>query len=335
MNNIFIDSQTNHLRTEWRAALFVLFSPYILILLEVFLTLGSKKTDASVASVSLDWITIIAYVAQVLWAVAASWACLKFFENMRLTSLGFAFFRGWWRETWLGFGVAFLMMAVVVALQTIGGGTRIILNPLFWKTVNGTHSLDFVGIQMIARDFGLALILFALAAAFEELLFRGYPLQTLIRGGVPAAVPIIVLSVFFGLVHLGNPSSTTFSTMNTILAGIWLAVAYLKTRSLWFPTALHLGWNWTMGTFFGIPVSGMKLVRYPVLLSTSDAPLWLTGGSYGCEGGIASTFVLIAATVLIWKAKWVRVAPEMQTALATQDIKMQETIKLGLVEEQD
>ena len=335
MNNIFIDSQTNHLRTEWRAAIFVLISPYILILLEVFLTMGSKKTDAAVASVGLDNVTIIAYVAQLLWAIAASWACLKFFEKMRLASLGFAFFRGWWRETWVGFGIAFLMMIVVVGLQVLGGGTRIMLNPLFWKTVDGARSLDFIGLQMIGRDFALALVLFALAAAFEELLFRGYPFQTLLRGGVPAAVPIIVLSVFFGLVHLGNPSSTTFSTVNTILAGVWLSVAYLKTRSLWFPTALHLGWNWTMGAFLGIPVSGMKLVWYPVLLATSEAPLWLTGGSYGCEGGIAATLVLLVTTVVLWKAKWLQVAPEMQAALNTHDTKLQETIKLGLIEEQD
>ena len=138
--------------------------------------------------------------------------------------------------------------------------------------------------------------------------------------------------MFFGLVHLGNPSSTKFSTLNTILAGVWLAVAYLKTRSLWFPTALHLGWNWMMGAFFGIPISGLKMIRYPVFVAANDAPLWLSGGNYGCEGGVAATIVLVIATLVIGRAKWLQVAPEMQAALTPPAPEKDEMIRLGLVE---
>jgi len=328
VNKFFIDPQTKLLRSGWRAVLYLLLSPFAFFLLAPLL----PQTGAEQTGITLDFPTILNYVVQVGWLLIAAWLCLKYLEKLRLSSLGFSFFRGWWRETWLGFVIAGLMMMAVVILQSIGGGTRIILNPLFWKSVEGMKNFDLIGVGMIARDFGLSFVLFALAAAFEELLFRGFPFQTLLRGGVPAAVPIILLSVFFGLVHLGNPSSTPFSTLNTILAGIWLAIAYLKTRSLWFPTALHLGWNWTMGTFFGLPVSGLKLVAHPVLLSTSEAPLWLTGGSYGCEGGIAATLVLVVATIVIWKASWITVAPEMHLAIHSFDTETQETIKLGLIE---
>ena len=328
MNRIFIDPQTKLLRSGWRALLYLILSPFAFILLAPLL----PASEAEPAGIALNFPTIITYVVQVAWLIIAAWLCLKYLEKLRLASLGFAFFRGWWRETWLGLLIAALMMIVVVMLQAIGGGTRMMLNPLFWKPVDGVRSFDFIGFGIIARDFALSFVLFALAAAFEELLFRGFPFQTLLRGGVPAAVPIVLLSVFFGLVHLGNPSTTMFSTVNTILAGIWLAIAYLKTRSLWFPTALHLGWNWMMGAFFGIPVSGLKFVQHPVLLSTSEAPLWLTGGSYGCEGGIAATLVLVASTLVIWNAKWLRIAPEMQAALQPFATETPEMIKLGLVE---
>jgi uncharacterized protein len=330
VNSIFIDPETKFLRSGWRVAIFVVISPLLFIVLGLLLTAGQEPTTNN--TIGIDWQTIITYVAQVMWVVFASWACLKFFEKLPLASLGISFFRGWWRETWMGFGIAALMMSAVVALQAIGGGTRLMLNPMFWKTVDGTRSLDFIGVGMMTRELGLALLLFALAAAFEELLFRGYPFQTLLRGGIAPAVPIILFSVFFGVVHLGNPSSTTFSTVNTVLAGIWLSVAYLKTRSLWFPTALHLGWNWMMGAFYGLPVSGLKLIRFPVLLSTSDAPMWLTGGSYGCEGGIAATLVLIVSIILIGKAKWLQVAPDMQMVLNPRPTDTEETIRLGLVE---
>ncbi|MBS1811827.1 MAG: CPBP family intramembrane metalloprotease [Acidobacteria bacterium] len=328
MNSIFIDQQSKHLRSGWRALIFLILSPFALILVAPFLS----SSETSQAGIAVNLPTIISYVVQVGWLLLASWLCLKYLEQMRLGSLGFAFFRGWWREMWLGFSMAALMIIAVVVIQAIGGGTRLLLNPMFWKSADSVRRIDWIGFGLIFREIGLALVLFALAAAFEELLFRGYPFQTLLRGGISPAVPIILLSVFFGVMHLGNPSSTKFSTVNTILAGIWLSIAYLKTRSLWFPTALHLGWNWTMGAFFGIPVSGLKLVQYPVFLATSDAPLWLTGGSYGCEGGAVATFVLAAATLLIWKVKWLRIAPDMQAALDTRDTEKTETIKLGLVE---
>jgi hypothetical protein len=328
VNKLFIDPETNHLRSGWRALLYLLLSPIALLLLGPWLA----RSGAEAGGIGLSLPIIVTYAAQVAWLIIAAWLCLKYLERLRLASLGFSFFRGWWRETWLGFVIAALMMSAVVAMQAMGGGTRLMLNPLFWKTVDGARSIDFIGFGMIAQDFMLSLLLLTLAAAYEELLFRGYPFQTLLRGGVPAAVPIILLSVFFGVAHLGNPSSTKFSTANTILAGIWLAAAYLKTRSLWFPMALHLGWNWMMGAFYGIPVSGLKLIRYPVLLATSEAPLWLTGGEYGCEGGVAATIVLIVATMVIWQAKWLGVAPEMQAALDTRDTETPETIKLGLVE---
>lgn len=332
MHSIFIDPQTQLLRSGWRVLLFLFLAllPYALILLASPPSSGQRVPEESDIAATLS--TIITYVIQVAWLLLASWACLKYLEKMRLASLGFGFFRGCWREIWLGFAIAAVMIVAVVALQVVGGGTRLMLNPLFWKSADGIRNLDFIGFGMILRNIGLGLILLALAAAFEELLFRGYPFQTLLRGGTPPVVPIVLLSAVFGIMHLGNPSSTMLATMNTILAGIWLAVAYLKTRSLWFPTALHLGWNWTMGAFFGIPISGLKLIRYPVFIAANEAPLWLTGGSYGCEGGVAATVVLVIATLIIWKAKWLQIAPAMQSALSAREAENPATIRLGLIE---
>ncbi len=326
--NPFVDPKTNFLRSGWRALLFLFFSPLVLIALSALL----PEQEAGSVGIGLNWATIISYVLQIGWLMFASWLCLKFLEHLSLAALGFAFFRGWWRETWLGFSIAAAMIGVVVVAQIIGGGTRLMLNPIVWKTVDGARMIDFIGVGLVVRHFIAGLVLFAVGAAFEELLFRGYAFQTLLRGGISPVVPIFLLSLFFGLVHLGNPSSTIFSTLNTILAGVWLAVAYLKTRSLWFPTALHLGWNWTMGVFFGLPVSGLKLTRYPVFLSTSEAPLWLTGGAYGSEGGVAATLILMVATVVIWRAPWLRVAPEMEKFLQPRETKAEEKIRLGLID---
>src|SRR6185436_4454317 len=91
---------------------------------------------------------------------------------------------------------------------------------------------------------GIALTLAALAvsALSEELVFRGYPLQILMKGLGPWGATILI-SCLFGLIHGNNPGATVFSILGTILAGMTLAIAYLKTRSVWLPFGIHLGWN--------------------------------------------------------------------------------------------
>jgi len=85
-----------------------------------------------------------------------------------------------------------------------------------------------------------------------------------------------------------------------VLAGVWFGVAYLKTRDLWFPWAIHLMWNWTQGSIFGIEVSGLSGVGGPSLMTEIDAgPTWLTGENYGIEGGIAAAIAILISIVAI------------------------------------
>ena len=134
-------------------------------------------------------------------------------------------------------------------------------------------------------------------AMAEELCFRGYPFQRLVEIAGKAGA-IFVLSLLFGLVHLMNPHVSdsraveVFAFVNTILIGIVLALAYLRTRALWFPWGLHFSWNMTLGWIFGLPVSGMS--DFAVLVRARVAgPDWLLGGGYGVEGGFLATVVIL------------------------------------------
>jgi len=312
----FINPDTGLLRSGWRAFLFLMLAraPEIVIgLLVAALSAGASESNAAEAAFGSPAQMIPVYAFLVIWLLFLSWLCLRFLERLPLSSLGYHFHRGWWRDLLLGCGVAAVMMTVIVGLQWIGGGTRIIINPILWQSVADGRAIDWMGVWRVAGQMTGALVLFILAGSFEELLFRGYGFQTLLRAISPV-IPILLLSLYFGVAHLGNPSATTVSTANTVLAGVWLSVAYLKTRSLWFATALHFTWNWMMGAFFGLPVSGLKLIDRPFLLSTSENPVWLTGGDYGSEGGLAVTAILLIATLVIWRAKWLhRAAPENES----------------------
>ena len=116
------------------------------------------------------------------------------------------------------------------------------------------------------KSFIASAVLLLVAALAEEAAFRGYPLQTLSRAHL-VWLGILLTSLPFGFVHLGNPNvvpGVTFA--NTAFAGVWLAAAYLRTRSLWFPLGVHWGWNWALGWIFGLPISGLRIVSHPLLL---------------------------------------------------------------------
>jgi membrane protease YdiL (CAAX protease family) len=139
-------------------------------------------------------------------------------------------------------------------------------------------------------------------------------LQTLMRS-LPFAIALIPSTALFASAHLFNPNVRlpAFTFVNTALAGIWLAIAYWRTRSLWLPLGLHWSWNWAMGSVLGLPVSGITaLTRAPLVRAADAGPAWLTGGDYGIEGGAACTVALVAATVFIWRTKLLRADPELK-----------------------
>lgn len=322
--DLILNPQTGLLRSGWRATLFlaILILPYL-----IYGLLPKTAEESRAASVDFGPGMILTYVVLVLWVVVVSWICLKFLERMKLSALGFALRGGWAGDVLKGCAIGASMIASVVLLQ-IAGGTRLSFNPI----LRGEQGINWAGVRTVVAEMTVAIVLLILAAAFEELVFRGYAFQTLLRGA-PAVVPILLFSIYFGWAHWNNPSRTLFSTANTTLAGIWLSIAYLKTRNLWFPTALHFMWNWTMGVFFGIPISGLQM-QHPFLVPSSDGPVWLTGGNYGSEGGIAATITLVISIIVIRRAPWLRVSPEMNATLSARAQNEEPEITLGLRSEE-
>ncbi len=219
-------------------------------------------------------------------ALFAGWLCGKYIEGLPFRAMGAWFTDGWLKHLMLGivFGGATLGIAVLIAI--FAGGLSFEFN-----AVSGGSA--------IFKSFAVSFLIFSVVAAFEEALFRGYILQTFSRSGL-AWFAIILTSVIFGTVHLGNPDAGVISTINTILGGLWFAFAYLKTRDLWFVWGMHFMWNWLQGAFFGIEVSGLtEITTAPFLKEIDKGPAWLTGENYGIEGGImCTTAILISITAI-------------------------------------
>jgi membrane protease YdiL (CAAX protease family) len=144
----------------------------------------------------------------------------------------------------------------------------------------------------------LNLATLAVGALAEEVATRGYPFQRLIKAIGPAWATVL-LSFIFGLLHIGNPNATWLSTLATVLAGILLSLAWLRTHALWLGWGFHFAWNASIAVLFGLPLSGLTDFS-SVVQTMALRPLWLTGGAYGPERSLlVFPVLLIAIAVLV------------------------------------
>jgi len=296
MREIFIN-EFGRLRSGWRVviyvAAFLALSMILATVLRVALIVIGPRAETNVSQFIAELIFRGALLGA---ALGAGYICVRFLEGLPWRSLGLTFHRGWFRDLVFGFAIGFASLSFAVAIAS--RGLKFSFGATGWSSI-------------IKSMIGSLVILFVAALA-EEAMFRGYGLQTLSRAKL-AWLGVLLTSVPFGLAHLSNPNvvrGVTFA--NTALAGIWLAAAYLRTRSLWLPLGVHWAWNWALGWFFGLPISGIQLVSNPLLQGQDNGPKWLTGGSYGIEGGVACTIALTLFTVFLWKTRWLSATPELE-----------------------
>ena len=295
-----IFNKFGRLRSGYRLAIYILAVIALWILLETFVRiiyLAGRTFIPSHAYAS--YFANVAYRFTLLGAgLGAGYFCVRWLENLPWRSLGLTFHQRWARDLIVGTVIGFAALAFAVGIATAAGGLQ----------------FSFIGSGMLlaaGRSMLSAGALLFVAALAEEAALRGYPLQTLTRAGL-MWLGVILTSVLFALGHLWNPNvvpGVTFA--NTVIAGFWLAAAYLKTRSLWFPLGVHWGWNWALGSVFGLPISGVRFFSNPILTGQDVGPAWLTGGNYGIEGGVACTIALIVFTLLIWRTRLVAPTPEL------------------------
>jgi hypothetical protein len=137
------------------------------------------------------------------------------------------------------------------------------------------------------------------AAAGEEMIFRGYAFQLLIEKLGPYAT-VLPAGVIFGLTHMSNPHSSALAVANTILWGILLGYAFLRSHDLWLPLGLHFGWNAVL-PLFGVNLSGLTIDVSRYVYRWDLLPLW-SGGDYGPEGGLLTTIFVIGLFFALAKA---------------------------------
>jgi membrane protease YdiL (CAAX protease family) len=129
----------------------------------------------------------------------------------------------------------------------------------------------------------LLLVTIALSTAiFEEIVFRYYLIKYLKRITKHIFSPILISSVIFAFLHLGNSNVGSFAIFSHFIGGIIYASAYILSNRLSLAIGLHFGWNY-MQMALSLPMSGkLKEGWFTIHLPLDDQ---LYGGLYGIEGG--------------------------------------------------
>jgi membrane protease YdiL (CAAX protease family) len=227
-------------------------------------------------------------------AAVANTLALRIYERGNLSDIG------------LGWSAASRRNLSLGMLGGIGAALVVVLLPLILRLADfepvPNHRLAWPSLLFVS-------ILLLFGAVGEEMLFRGYGFQVLVKG-IGAFATILPVAVLFGLAHSQNLNFGPLALFNTILWGVVLGYAYLRSGGLWLPIGLHFGWNWAL-PLLGANLSGFTMNVTGYAMHWNIGERW-SGGAYGPEGGLLTTAVAIGLFFYVAKAPVQHQDPSLQ-----------------------
>ena len=209
---------------------------------------------------------------------------VKVIEKNALSSLGFVK-RNWLK--YLGWGIMFslVQMGVIALVYQVSG--------------IGSFELNELSLEPILFILGL-FPFWLLQGGTEEVATRGW-LLTRIAARTNLPLAIVISSSLFGILHMGNAGVTFLSVLNIILDGVLAGLLFIYTDSIWLVVAQHGTWNYVQGNLLGFQVSGTGADASIFSSTMGSGPDWLTGGTFGAEGSIITTLVLLVSLVIVYR----------------------------------
>ena len=210
---------------------------------------------------------------------------VKVIEKRSLSSIGFNK-NNWLKKYSLGFLIGLVMMSIIVLILLSFGYITVEKNPI-----------QPVGVSAISS---ILVILFGwiIQGATEEIVTRGWLLNVL-STKYNIGVGLLISSTLFGLMHLTNPNVNYIAVINIILVGLFYGLYVIKTNDLWSVCGMHSAWNFAQGNIFGFEVSGLDVSVGSLIDLNLVGNNVITGGAFGPEAGIISTFVLLLSIIIL------------------------------------
>lgn len=196
---------------------------------------------------------------------------------------GFLRRTGWRGEAGLGIALGWGMALLCLIPVVILGGL----------VVHFHFSVSAVG--WLFAD----VVFFALATLVVTVAFQGYPFQCAIRAFGESSATLL-MTILYGVMQISYPGANRASTAFCFAFGLLLGIAYLRTRALWLPWGLHLGWIAAQALIFGLPVNGTTAYS-PLIQSDAYASGFFTGSDYGFNASWFAVLVALAALPVLFR----------------------------------
>ena len=226
-----------------------------------------------------EWYGVVSLFSTVLTTLAVLLYCRKL-EGRSSASMGLRK-AGFLANYGKGYLIGIVMMLAAAGLSVLFGAT------------------DFAGLNQSVSwlYIGLFFLGYLVQGMSEEFLCRGY-LAVSLANKTKVAVAVGISSVVFAMLHLANSGLTVLAFINLALFGVFMGVYMFRTDDLWGACAIHSAWNFVQGNVLGVSVSGGKLQSSVFGTTFVKGRELLNGGSFGLEGGLCVTIVLLAGILL-------------------------------------
>lgn len=250
-------------------------------LIPVFIMIGSMTYEIGNMNLLMLLISLVSF----LFISLVVFFRVKFIEKRPISSIGFGKSK-WFKQYILGFLIGLIMMALVVLLLSVLGCVQFETSP--------NQPLGLSAIFPIL----IVLIGWIIQGGTEEVLARGW-LMNVLGARYNITFGLIISSVFFGMLHLGNPNVNYVAVLNIALVGLFFGLYVIKTNDLWGVCGMHSAWNFAQGNLFGFEVSGLNVEVGSLIDLNLVGNDLLSGGAFGPEAGLGATFILLFGILVL------------------------------------
>lgn len=186
----------------------------------------------------------------------------------------------------------------IVKDSALGWGLGLLLVGVGFVILYLFNQVEINGVDY-SPYFFFGFILFFIVQSFsEEIIFRSF-LIPMIQNRIGTLAALIISSLLFFVVHLGNPNASWMGMINLICGGLLMGLLFLKYKNIWMPTGFHASWNFVQSAFLGFPVSGLEIYSLVELEETGND--YITGGAFGYEGSLISIIILLITITYLLK----------------------------------
>ncbi len=258
----------------WQAIALFLFSLILRVVSPYKTAMEFFRAEPMREIIVMLWLTVL--------SILLTFGYCIFIEKRPVRTLGITK-RRMLPDYLLGAMLGIGMMSAVILLMQAGGGVT-------FRGASGSVPAGY----MLLFLFGWLIQGFS-----EELAFRGWLMMSAGTHTKPLT-GVAVSSVLFGAAHLGNNGISLFAFCNLTLFGLLTALLFLRTDSIWCTAAMHSFWNMSQSNLYGLKVSGIEISASFLRTDAAEGMAWLNGGSFGPEGGAATTAVLAVCILQVY-----------------------------------